>query len=46
MKLVSRLKMKFKRMRWKTFGNSWPKLKKNVVSKRPTEILVNTRKII
>jgi hypothetical protein len=46
MKLVSKLKLKFKRMRSKTFGNSWPKPKKNVVSQRPTEILVNTGKII
>jgi hypothetical protein len=29
-----------------TFGNNWLKPKKNVVSHRPTEILVNTGKII
>jgi hypothetical protein len=46
MKLVSKLKLKFKRMRSKTFGNSCPKLKKNVVSQRPTEILVNIGKTI
>jgi hypothetical protein len=46
MKLVSRLRLKFKRMKSKTFGNSWLKPKKNVVSQRPTEILVNTGKII
>jgi hypothetical protein len=45
-KLVSRLKLKFKRMRSKTFENSWPKPKKNVVSQRPTEILVNIGEII
>jgi hypothetical protein len=46
MKLVSRLKLKFKRMRSKTFGNSWPKPKKNVVSQWPTDILVNIGEII
>jgi hypothetical protein len=46
MKLVSRLKLKFKRMRLKTFENSWPKPKKNVVSQRPTEIFVNIGEII
>jgi hypothetical protein len=33
-------------MRSKTFGNSWPKPKKNVVSQRLTEILVNIEKTI
>jgi hypothetical protein len=42
----SKLKLKFKRMRSKTFENSWPKPKKNVVSQRPTEILVNIGKTI
>jgi hypothetical protein len=46
MKQISRLKLKFKRMRSKTFRNSWPKPKKNVGSLRPTEILVNIGKII
>jgi hypothetical protein len=27
-------------------GNSWPKLRKNVVSQKPTEILVNIGKTI
>jgi hypothetical protein len=44
MKLVSRLKLKSKRMRSKTFGNSWLKPKKNVVSQKLTEILVNIGK--
>jgi hypothetical protein len=46
MKLFSRLKLKFKRMRSKTFENSWPKANKNMVSQRPTEILVNIGKTI
>jgi hypothetical protein len=33
-------------MRSKTFGNSWPKPKKNAVSQKLTEILVNIGKTI
>jgi hypothetical protein len=46
MKQVSRLRLKIKRMKLKTFGNSWPKPKKNVGLQRPTEILVNIGKTI
>jgi hypothetical protein len=41
MKLTSKLNPKHKKLRLKTFGNSCSKLKKNAVSQRLTEILVN-----
>jgi hypothetical protein len=37
MKLVTRLKPKSKRMKSKTFGNSWQKPKKNVFLQKLTE---------
>jgi hypothetical protein len=46
MKLVSRLKPKSKRTKSKIFGNSWPKPKKNAVSRKLTEISVNIGKTI
>jgi hypothetical protein len=46
MKLVSRLKLKSKIMRSKTFRNNWPKPKKNAVLQKLTEILVNIGKNI
>jgi hypothetical protein len=41
MKLTSKLNPKHKKLRLKTFRNSCSKLKKNVVSQRLTEILMN-----
>src|SRR5688572_20163942 len=44
MSLASKLNRRSKKLRLKTFGNSWPKPKKNVVLQRPTEILVSIGK--
>jgi hypothetical protein len=46
MNLVSWLKPKSKRTKSKIFGNSWPKPKKNAVSRKLTEISVNIGKTI
>jgi hypothetical protein len=46
MKLVSRLKPKSKRMKLKTFGNSWQKPKKNAHSQKLTERSANIVKSI
>jgi hypothetical protein len=46
MKLASKIILRPKKLRLKTFGNSWPKPRKNVVSQRPTEILVSIGKTI
>jgi hypothetical protein len=46
MKLVSMLKPKFIRMKSKTFGSSWQKPKKNVLSQKLTGRSVNIGKTI
>jgi hypothetical protein len=46
MKLVSRRRLKFKRMKSKPFGNSWQKPKKNAVSQKLTERSMNIGKTI
>jgi hypothetical protein len=46
MKLALKINPRPKKLRLKTFGSSWPKPRKNVVSQRPTEILVSIGKII
>jgi hypothetical protein len=46
MKLVSRLKPKSKRMKLKTFENSWQKPKKNVHSQKLTGRSANIAKTI
>jgi hypothetical protein len=45
MKLVPRLKLRFKRMRSKTFRNNWQRPKKNALSQKPTERLANIGKL-
>ena len=45
MKLDPKLKLRFKRMRSKTFGNNWAKPKKSAVLPKLTEISVNIGKI-
>ena len=44
MKLVIRLKLRFKRMRSKTFGNNWHRPKKNALSQKLTERPTNIGK--
>jgi hypothetical protein len=46
MKLVPKLKLRFKRMRSKTFRNNWQRPKKNVLSLKLTERPTNIGKII
>jgi hypothetical protein len=46
MKLVSKLRPKLKRLKLKTFGDSWPKLRKAAYSRKLTEKLANIGKII
>jgi hypothetical protein len=46
MKPASRLKLRSKRMRSKTFGNNWPKPKKSAVLPKLTEISVNIERTI
>ena len=44
--LASKLRPKPKRLKLKTFGGNWPKLKKNAHSQKLTEKSTNIRKII
>jgi hypothetical protein len=46
MKLTSKLNLKHKKLKLKTFKNSYSKLKKDVVSQRLARILVNIGKTI
>jgi hypothetical protein len=46
MKLVSRLKLKSRIMKSKTFGNNWQRPKKNALSEKLTEKPVNIGKTI
>jgi hypothetical protein len=46
MKLVPKLKLRFKRMRSKTFGNNWQRPKKNALSPKLTEMPANIGKTI
>jgi hypothetical protein len=46
MKLASKLKLKPNRLKLKTFGGNWPKLKKNAHSQKLTEKSANIGKII
>jgi hypothetical protein len=45
MKLDPKLKLRFKRMRSKTFGNNWQRPKKNALSLKLTERPANIGKI-
>jgi hypothetical protein len=46
MKPASRLKLRSKRMRSRTFGNNWQRPKKNALSQKLTERPVNIGKTI